>query len=494
MVRPVNEPPIRRPAPGSARSLRFSQRQAGRRRGFIAFVVAMAVLAAAAWQVRAMTDDRRTTAGDPGTTANDPADNAPGNDSPGDGTTAAKNPIKHVIFIVKENRSFDHYFGKYPGAHGATEGKTLDGETVPLTRAPDRMPHDICHAFLDGVKVINGGRMNGFDQICRVEDRLNYTQYSREQMPRYWAYADRFVLADHFFTSMYGPTFPEHLYTVAAQSNGIVGNKSTADTPGNYCDDPTEYSPRFKPKLTKKDLDIIYRAEENPFRGDNIATITRYWELIRNCFDIKVLPDQLEKAGISWKYYATVDSWMNGLQAIRHVRYGPMWKKVRPPETFLSDLKKKRLPKVAWLVPPEQFNEHPGTAGICVGENWTVEHVNAIMKSKYWKSTVIVLVWDDFGGFYDHLPPPHYDIMGLGPRTPALIISPWTKRGQNPDGGHIDHTTYEFSSVLRFIEDLHGLKPMTERDAKASPLAGAFDFEAPPRLEKLLFPPRDCPE
>ena len=107
---------------------------------------------------------------------------------------------------------------------------------------------------------------------------------------------------------------------------------------------------------------------------------------------------------------------------------------------------------------------------------------------------MIVLVWDDFGGFYDHLPPPHYYIMGLGPRTPALIISPWTKRGQNPDGGHIDHTTYEFSSVLRFIEDLHGLKPMTERDAKASPLAGAFDFEAPPRLEKLLFPPRDCPE
>jgi phospholipase C len=115
------------------------------------------------------------------------------------------------------------------------------------------------------------------------------------------------------------------------------------------------------------------------------------------------------------------------------------------------------------------------------------------MKSKDWESTAIVVVWDDFGGFYDPVVPPHYDIMGLGPRTPALIISPYTRQGDNPDGGYVDHTDYEFSSVLAFIEQIFGLDPMTERDADASPLAGAFDFEHP-NFDKLVLPLRqDCP-
>ena len=150
---------------------------------------------------------------------------------------------------------------------------------------------------------------------------------------------------------------------------------------------------------------------------------------------------------------------------------------------------------MSWLVPPEGHpNEHPGSqTNVCEGENWTTEYLNAVMRSDVWPNTAIVIVWDDFGGFYDHVAPPHYDIMGLGPRTPALIISPWTKRGDNPDGGSIDKTVYEFSSVLRFIEDLHGLKPMTERDRQADPLSGAFDFSQEPRLDPLIIPPRDCP-
>ena len=116
------------------------------------------------------------------------------------------------------------------------------------------------------------------------------------------------------------------------------------------------------------------------------------------------------------------------------------------------------------------------------------------MNSDYWASTAIVVVWDDFGGFYDPVKPPHYDVMGLGPRTPALIISPYTRAGDNPDGGYVDHTDYEFSSVLKFIEDLHGLKSLTDRDAQADPLSGAFDFTQPPRMDKLVLPLRqDCP-
>jgi phospholipase C len=172
-----------------------------------------------------------------------------------------------------------------------------------------------------------------------------------------------------------------------------------------------------------------------------------------------------------------------------------MWDKVQPPETILQDLKDGELPAVSWLVPPEgNSNEHPGSGtNVCIGENWTVQYVNAVMRSEFWPTTAIVIVWDDFGGFYDHVPPPHYDIMGLGPRTPALIISPYSRRGDNPDGGSIDSTVYEFSSVLRFIEELHGLKPMTDRDAQADPLSGAFDFTRDPRLEKLILKQRDCP-
>jgi phospholipase C len=228
--------------------------------------------------------------------------------------------------------------------------------------------------------------------------------------------------------------------------------------------------------------------------GENWYEIGNYWGRMRLCFDIPVLPDQLEEKGISWAYYAELNSWMNALQMIRHVRFGPMWNHVLDPGRVTRDIRRGDLPAVAWVVPPESYNEHPGgEKSVCAGENWTVNLVNAIMKSKFWRSTAIVLVWDDFGGFYDPVAPPQYDIMGLGPRTPALIISPYTRQGDNRDGGYVDQTEYEFSSVLAFIEQIFDLDPMTERDANASPLSGAFDW-ANPNFEKLILPLRqDCP-
>jgi phospholipase C len=441
-----------------------------------------------------------------------PDSGAGGNGGAGDGGTQTPGPdreapIEHVIFLVKENRSFDHYFGAYPGADGATEGGTIadcdastyeDGPVVDLRPAPLILPHDLGHAFAPGLYSINGGKMNGFNCVPLGEDMTGYTQHSRETLPAYWAYADRFVLADRFFTSMFGPTFPEHLYTVAAQAHGIVDNKTTTDTPGNYCDDPTEVTKRFPVEdLSRRDVRTIMRLERDITAEvpDQLIRIAAYWESTPTCIDIEVLPDLLEREGISWKYYANADSWMNALQAVEHVRFGPMWKKVQPPERFLTDVRRGELPSVSWLIPPEGHpNEHPGSrTNVCEGENWTVEYLNAVMRSEFWPTTAIVIVWDDFGGFYDHVPPPHYDIMGLGPRTPALIISPWTVRGDNPDGGSIDSTVYEFSSVLRFIEDLHGLKPMTERDRNADPLSGAFDFRQEPRLEPLILEQRECP-
>ncbi|HEU4356098.1 MAG TPA: alkaline phosphatase family protein, partial [Actinomycetota bacterium] len=164
------------------------------------------------------------------------------------------------------------------------------------------------------------------------------------------------------------------------------------------------------------------------------------------------------------------------------------------PSEFVKDVRRGDMPQVSWIIPDESYNEHPGGGkSTCAGENWTVYQINSIMKSEYWESTAIVVVWDDFGGFYDPVVPPHFDIMGLGPRTPALIISPYTLSGANPDGGSVDKTVYEFSSVLAFIEQLFGLEPMTERDANADPLSGAFDWENP-NFDKLVLDLRqDCP-
>jgi phospholipase C len=499
---------------------RLDRRRAARRRGFATFLgVVVVFIGFLAWATGGGGEDGAaglTSLTGPTATGSDGDGGDGDGDGNGDGVVIVpgQTPIEHVVFIVKENRTFDHYFGTYPGAEGATEGGTIectedgcrDGPTVRLRPAEDIQPHDLTHCFRCGLVAINGGKMNGFNRMNGVipqsenadlygADLTGYVYHDRDTMPNYWAYADRFVLADHFFTSMYGPTLPEHLYTVAAQANWIVDNKSTADNPGSYCDDPTEYATRFIPREARRSEDVIMELQrEITVNGSNTYDLADYWDNIRLCFDIPVLPDQLEEAGISWKYYANENAWMNALQMIRHVRYGPMWQNVRPPAEFVQDVRDGEMPEVSWIVPDESYNEHPGGGkSSCAGENWTVHQVNTIMKSEYWRSTAIVVVWDDFGGFFDHVPPPQVDIMGLGPRTPALIISPYTVRGDNANGGSIDDTTYEFSSVLAFIEQVFDLEPMTERDANADPLAGAFDFEQP-RFKKLILPLReDCP-
>ncbi|MCI0633206.1 MAG: hypothetical protein L0206_04720 [Actinobacteria bacterium] len=504
---------------GGARSAR---RRAARRRGFVVFVAVVAIVTGAlAWASSNGDDDDRAGTGPTGPQTGPGGESGPTggtgvSPSPDPGSTIVpgETPIEHVVFIVKENRSFNNYFATYPGAETATEGGTIrcdedgcrDGPVVPLTIGPDIYEHDLTHCFRCGLVAINGGKMNGFNRMNGVipqsenadlygADMQGYSYLGREGIPSYWAYADRFVLADHFFTSMYGPTLPEHLYTVAAQANWIVDNKSTADTPGSYCDDSTENATRFRPREVRENEQRILQLErEITANGTNTYDLADYWGSIRLCFDIEVLPDQLEDAGISWKYYANENAWMNALQMIRHIRYGPMWEKVVEPSSFVQDVRRGEMPAVSWVIPDESYNEHPGAGkSTCAGENWTVHQVNEIMKSEYWRSTLIVIVWDDFGGFYDPVAPPMTDVMGLGPRTPALIISPYTVRGENPDGGYVDDTVYEFSSVLAFIERLFALEPMTERDANADPLSGALDFEHP-RFKKLVLPLReDCP-
>jgi len=389
---------------------------------------------------------------------------------------AARSKIKHIVFLIKENRTFDNYFGRYPGADGATTGRTCDGQTIPLATAPDR-GFAAGHSFTDGITAVDGGKMDCFNSV-------GYVQFSQRQIPDYWKYAQTFALADHFFSSVYGPTGIEHLWTYAAQSDRFVDH----ERPGQmgigrrqYCDDPLETAFSFR-QLTRAQQQQVYDLENQGAQG--AAQVTSYWTQRWPCTNIRVLPDNLQAAGVTWKAYHGQNEWAQPLRMVRHVRFSSMWKHVVPPEQLYRDIGAGQLPQVSWVTPPFSMSEHPPQS-VCEGENWTVHLVDALMQSPDWNSTAIVITWDDFGGFYDHVPPPHVDMYGLGPRVPALIISPYAKRG------YVDHTPYEFASVLRFIETVFDVPPLTSRDANASDMLDAFDFSQKP-IAPLILPQEDC--
>ncbi len=390
----------------------------------------------------------------------------------------ARDKIEHVVFLIKENRTFDHYFGRFPSADGATQGATCDGGTKPLERATDAA-FASGHSFIDGISVINGGRMNCFGPEA-------YVQFWEEDIPNYWAYARTFTLADRFFSSVYGPTGIEHLWTFAAQSDRFVDH----ERPGQlgvgrrqFCDDPLETAYSFK-RLTREEQERVFRLEEEG--KDSALGLLDLWEERWPCTDVEILPDRLEEAGISWKSYRGPNEWVQPLRMVRHVRFSDMWEKVVPDTDFVKDIRRGQLPAVSWVTPSFANSEHP-PASVCRGENWTVDVMNELMRSEYWDSTAVVVTWDDFGGFYDHVPPPHVDIYGMGPRVPTIIISPWAKPGA------VDHDTMEFMSVLRFIEVIFDLEPLTARDAAADDMLSAFDFTQQP-IEPLILQERPCPE
>jgi phospholipase C len=412
----------------------------------------------------------------------EPAETANASPMPGSDPAAvrmATKKIDHVIFVIKENRTFDTLFGRFPGADGATEGPTCDGGTVALGKAADS-EEDVPHAFLDGVAAIDGGGMDCFKKAA-------YVQYREEQIPNYWAYARRFVLEDRFFSSVYGPTCVEHLWTFASQSDRFadcarpgqfgIGNKE-------FCDDPLETALSF-PTLARPDQEKVYALEDQGPSG--VDGVRSYFRLRWPCSDVAVLPDLLERAGVTWKEYRDPNfDWVQPLRTVRHVRYSAMYDNVVPVETFLPDLQAGKLPQVAWVTPPYPQSDHPPHS-ICAGENWFVELMNELGQSPYWDSTAVVLTWDDFGGFYDHVPPPHLDLYGLGPRVPAIVLSPWAKPG------FVMHDDTEFASVLRLIETIFGLPALTQRDADTNDMLDAFDFQQQPQ-PPLILDQRDCPK
>lgn len=382
-------------------------------------------------------------------------------------------PIKHIVFFIKENRTFDNYFGTYPGANGATTAVDSQGKTVPLLHEADQIP-DIDHSSEGARLAWDSGKMDKFDlihsNVKKSSSTAPYinnslTQMYQSDIPAYWDYAKNFVLGDNMFSSLMGPSFPNHLYTIAAQSGGVVDNPRTdknIGTLGNAskgwgCDVPNQ----------------TVKVE-----GSNGAVSTQ-----EACFNFQTLADELDAQHYSWRYYAPPSGQSGYIwsvyNAVKHIRYGPDWQYVVPTGQFMSDAASGNLPTVSWIVTPGQYSEHP-PASVCLGQNWTVQMLNSLMHGPDWSSTAVFLTWDDFGGFYDHVPPQQVDNYGLGFRVPLLVISPFAKQG------YIDHTQYEFSSMLRFAEDELGLPALTNRDKAANDMMGAFNFNQSPRPPLIL--------
>jgi phospholipase C len=386
-------------------------------------------------------------------------------------------PIKHVVFVIKENRTFDHMFGRFPGANGATVG-TDRGLERPLARALDRLPEDIIHCYPCALKAWNEGKMDGFATVSESADRYAYTQYLPQNIPNLWHWAEEFVLGDNFFASAHGPSFPNHLYTIAATSGGARDN------------------PRQNQDLLRE-----HHRETGLFKAWGCDSIREAYVTVTDsegrqknvppCFDFVTEGDLLTDAGIPWGYYAATQYQSGYLwsayDAVRHIREDPQtWARhMLPVDDFAEHARAGLLPPVTWVTPRFELSDHPEYS-MCHGENWTTEVINAVMESPHWEDTAIFLTWDDYGGFYDHVPPPQVDGFGFGIRVPLLVISPYAKEA------YVMSELGEFSSVLRFIEDNFGLTQLTHRDRDATPLLSAFDFEQEPRSPDPLPLRDDC--
>ena len=386
-------------------------------------------------------------------------------------------PIKHVVFVVKENRTFDNMYGRFPGANGVTQG--WDHDTLrPLTPATDgAIASDIKHCYECALAAWDHGKMDGFNQ-SEAADKYAYTQFRPEDLPNYWHWAQQYVLGDNFFSAAQGPSFPNHLYTIAAQSGGAHEN-------------PTQDQQYLVQRHRATGLFKAWGCDSAKGAWVNVEDREGNVKKVPPCFDFKTEGDLLDRAGIPWSYYSATNLengylW-SAYDAVRHFRANPtLWQQhIFPVDNLISNIHDGLLPPVTWITPRFELSEHPEYS-FCWGENWTTRVVDSIMQSPMWKDTAIFITWDDYGGFYDHVPPPQVDNFGFGIRVQLLVISPYARQG------FVMHDLGEFSSVLRFIEDNWGLTQLTHRDRDATPMMSAFDFQQSPRPPDPLPERTDC--
>jgi phospholipase C len=385
--------------------------------------------------------------------------------------------IQHVVMIMQENRSFDSYFGTYPGAN-----RIPAGVCVPLGRgcvAPFHNPSDRNsggpHGDKSAVKDINGGLMNGFAKTCSCSEVMGY--HDAREIPNYWTYAKNFVLQDNMFESVASGSLAEHLDLVSGWSAECK------------TENPMQCSSTLQPE------------ESGPYAWTDITYL-------------------LDRSNVSWSYYIfkgtepdcesdeavtckpvkqgpTTGGIWNPLRRFTDVKQDGQSSNIRSLTSFYEAVHQRTecgLSNVSWVVPNYPVSEHP-PALISEGQAYVTTLINSIMRSPCWDTTAIFLSWDDWGGLYDHVVPPNIDQNGYGLRVPGVVISPYAKKG------YIDHQQLSHDAYLKFIEEDFlknaRLNPATDGRPDARPnvreeasglgdLVNDFDFNQSPRPPLLL--------
>lgn len=384
---------------------------------------------------------------------------------PPDSSLAQRLPahsIEHVIVVVQQERSFENLFAGYPGAYTVTKGETHTGKFVPLkaitletngqpgngVTLPD-LPATFATEFANGA-------MNGFDLINfgpngkgRPAHLYPYAYVTRRETDPYWDLAKRYALADHMFST-------ERAGSFAASQVLIAGSTALAD--GKYVVGVTNAGGCDAPPGTRT---ILSGGGHGP----------------RPCFTWKTMADLLDAKGVSWKYYtlpcsgrdADFGCFWNAFEAIKRVRYGRDWTRnvSMPSSNIFTDLKHVSFPAVSWVT-PTLGNSDDSVSGRKSGPAWVTSIVDAVKGSRYWNSTAIVVIWGDWGGYYEDVTPPALDSIGLSMRVPMLVISPDAK------SGYISHTDYELASILKFVEQNWGLGTLSNTDERATSIGDMF--------------------
>ena len=424
------------------------------------------------------------------------------------------NKIKHVVMIFQENRSFDSYFGTFPGADGipSDRGEPLVCNTDPLTHRCLEPYHDTRdvnvggpHNHLNAMHDINRREMNGFVRQARAVlrkqcgpdpnqpgcihgGRIDVMGYhTAREIPNYWTYAKQYVLQDHMFQPSTSWSLPEHLFAVSGwaarctRKGDPTSCVNAVQDPGSPPGGPQNLNGR-SPSYAWTDLTYLMHKHQVSWR---------YYVFKGREPDCREDGDVFCK---SPRQNAQTPGIWNPLPWFTTVHQDHQLRNITSVRNFFKAAKRGALPAVSWVIPNDHVSEHP-PARVSAGQAWVTSLVNAVMSGPDWKSTAIFVTWDDWGGFYDHVVPPVVDRNGYGLRVPGLLISPYARHG------YIDHQTLSFDAYLKFIEDrfLGGerLDPLTDGRPdprpsirENSPVLGnlfrEFNFRQKPRAPMLL--------
>jgi phospholipase C len=381
-------------------------------------------------------------------------------------------PIKHVVIVLQENRTFDNLFHGYPGANWARFGYNHENRRVALPELRLMTPWDPSHEYEDWLIEYDGGKMNGFDletvdEGHRPPKDFAYGYARPADVKPYWELAREGVLGDEMFDDHRSQTYAGHLYVIAGAAGPIAAGQRdwyVADNPlgGTSC------------------------ANEGMGEAINISTGETN-ENYTTCFDFPTIGDRLTRRGISWRYYVPFtdrETIVSGYASIRHVFDGPQWANVVSPETTIfSDIDNGTLPAVSWVIATFANSDHPGQdVPSSNGPNWVANVFNAVGTSRYWKDTAIILTYDDWGGWFDHVKPATFDYYEPGFRLPLVIVSPYARRG------YVSHDVHYTGSILHFIEHVYGLRSLGTSDRRSDRFDDCFDFSQKP-LPYVLVPP-----